>query len=98
MQKTEEVDAPKDWWEDEGVFYPISTYTLQKNEYLDQKSATRPAPYAPERLETCQKANRDRLNSEETDEEFEWYNPEDHKETTYFNFVNKNREAYKAND
>lgn len=33
----------------------------------------------------------DRLNSEETDEEFEWFDSDEHTEDTYFNLVNKNR-------
>ena len=33
--KTQEVDAPKEWWEDEQLFRPITEWTLQKNEWLD---------------------------------------------------------------
>lgn len=35
----------------------------------------------------------DRLNSEETDEEFDWFDPVEHTQDTYFNFVNKNRKT-----
>ena len=70
-----ELDAPKEWWEDEQIFRPISEWTLQKNEWLDinQTPEDRP-PYAPELydLENGQ-VTRDRLNSEETDEEFDWF-------------------------
>ena len=52
---------------------PISEWTLQKNEWLDIDEAPedRP-PYIPEQYETSE-VRSDRLNSEETDEEFEWF-------------------------
>ena len=31
------------------------------------------------------------LPSDETDEEFDWFQAEEHTDDTYFNFVNKNR-------
>ena len=37
-------------------------------------------------------------DSEETDEEFDWFNEEQHLEGTYFNFVNKNRKTVEAGD
>lgn len=40
----------------------------------------------------------DRLNSEETDEDFDWFDPELHTEKTYFNFVNKNRKTFEIDD
>jgi len=33
QQKTEDLDAPKKWFEDEQLFRPISEWTLQKNEW-----------------------------------------------------------------
>ena len=38
------------------------------------------------------------MGSEETDEEFGWFHPEEHTEGTYFNFVNKNRETIETGD
>ena len=35
----------------------------------------------------------DRLNSEETDEEFDWFEPTEMEDRTYFNLVNKNRKT-----
>ena len=35
QQKTEDLDAPKKWFEDEQLFRPISEWTLQKNEWQD---------------------------------------------------------------
>ena len=40
----------------------------------------------------------DRLNSEETDEEFDWFKPEVMTDDTYFTFVNKNRKTFEAGD
>jgi len=40
----------------------------------------------------------DRLNSEETDEEFDWFEPEDHNDDTYFHLVNKNRKPFNTGD
>ena len=40
----------------------------------------------------------DRLNSEETDEEFDWYEPEAHQDDTYFTFVNKDRKTFEKGD
>ncbi len=34
-QKTQEIDAPKEWWEDDQLYRPISKETLSKNEWLD---------------------------------------------------------------
>ena len=55
------------------------------------------SPYAPEMhdiMSTFDPSD-DRLNSskgsEETDEEFSWFNPEEHLDDTYFHLVNKNR-------
>lgn len=43
----------------------------------------------------------DRLNddnSEETDEEFNWFDPLSHLDDTYFNLVNKNRRTVQAGE
>jgi len=40
----------------------------------------------------------DRLNSEETDEEFEWFEAASMTADTYFCFVNKNRETFETGD
>jgi len=37
-------------------------------------------------------------NSEETDEEFDWFEPEVHTDETYFSFVNKNRKTFMPGD
>ena len=38
-------------------------------------------------------ASMDRLNSEETDEEFDWFEATEMDDRTYFNLVNKNRKT-----
>lgn len=36
--------------------------------------------------------------SEETDEEFDWFDPAKHTDSTYFNLVNKNRKDFMPGD
>jgi len=77
------------------MFRTISEWTLQKNEWLDinETPEDRP-PYVPEMIgDDDNKNKRDRLNSEETDEEFEWFDPETLTPDTYFCFVNKSRKT-----
>lgn len=71
---------------------PISEWTLQKNEWLDLEETPedRP-PYVPEQYDENDKTKSDRLNSDETDEEFEWFDAVELTDDTYFTFVNKNR-------
>ena len=102
QQKTEDLDAPKQWFEDEQLFRPISEWTLQKNEWQDfDEGADKVQPaYTPQLLETTlgtRKAAQDE-NSEETDEEFDWFEPEIHTDETYFSFVNKNRKTFMPGD
>ena len=98
-QKTQEVDAPKMWWEDELIFRPITEWTLQRNEWLDtNESADQRPSYTPMMSNDCEGEPNDRLNSEETDEEFDWFNPEEHTDDTYFTFVNKNRQTVMPGD
>ncbi len=48
QQKTQEVDAPKEWWEDDQLYRPISKETLSKNEWLDiDQNAEDFPPYEP---------------------------------------------------
>ena len=94
QQKTVEIDAPqeKEWWEDEQMLRPISEWTLQKNEWLDlEESPEDRPPYVPEQYDENDKTRSDRLNSDETDEEFEWFDAVELTDDTYFTFVNKNR-------
>ena len=42
---------------------------------------------------TLGEKGRDRAYSEETDEEFDWFNPVEHTNDTYSNSVNKNRKT-----
>ena len=37
-------------------------------------------------------------NSEETDEEFDWFEPTEMEDRTYFNLVNKNRKTIQAGE
>lgn len=47
-QKIQEVDAPKEWWEDDKLYHPISHETLDKNEWLDvSQMAENFPPYEP---------------------------------------------------
>ena len=61
-------------------------------------------PYAPEMLDIMSphEPSDDRLNSdkgsEETDDEFGWFNPEEHLDDTYFHLVNKNRRTVEAGE
>ena len=56
-------------------------------------------PYKPYKIDLSNPdAARSLLNSEETDEEFGWFHPEEHTDDTYFNFVNKNRETIETGD
>jgi len=67
----------KEWWEEQPKFRAISEWTLQKNEWLDidERSEDRP-PYQPQEIDDDDEVEvSDRLNSEETDEEFDWFNP-----------------------
>lgn len=59
-----------------------------------------PEPYNPELYNsiTDDTQGADRLNSEETDEEFDWFVPETMTDDTYFTFVNKNRKTFEAGD
>ncbi len=68
---------------------------MQKNEWLDiGKNAEDIPPYAPQMISSItDEWKTDRLNSEETDEEFDWFDPLEHTDDTYFNFVNKNRKT-----
>ena len=45
----------------------------------------------PEQYDENDKSRSDRLNSDETDEEFEWFDAVELTDDTYFTFVNKNR-------
>ena len=56
------------------MFRPISEWTLHKNEWLDVNQTEEDIPpYSPQVYDvwTDEFCN-DRLNSQETDEEFEW--------------------------
>lgn len=90
------MDAPKQWWEDEQIFRPITEWTLQKNEWLDIGKDPDDSPsYTPQMISTIgDDWKSDRLNSEETDEEFGWFDPVEHTNDTYFTFVNKNRKTF----
>ena len=58
------------------MFRPISEWTLQKNEWHDAEFMhEEPEPYNPEVYNaiTDETQGADRLNSEETDEEFDWF-------------------------
>ena len=77
------------------MFRPISEWTLQKNEWLDvNENAEDHPPYSPQVYdELTDHVGMDRLNSEETDEEFDWFEPTEMEDQTYFNLVNKNRKT-----
>ena len=77
------------------MFRPISEWTLQKNEWLDiNEAAEDNPPYSPQVYdELTEHVSNDRLNSEETDEEFDWFEPTEMEDRTYFNLVNKNRKT-----
>ena len=86
--------TPKEWWTDDVEIYrPVTEWTLQRNEWLDLgQDATQIPPYTPKKINLDQpKTMRNHENSEETDEEFSWFALEEHTDSTYFNFVNKNR-------
>ena len=77
------------------MFRPISIWTLHKNEFLDvnQTEADNP-PYAPQIYDECiYHESNDRINSQSTDEEFEWLEPTGMEDQTYFNIINKNRKT-----
>ena len=48
--------------------------------------------------ELTEHASKDRLNSEETDEEFDWFEPEEMEDEVYFNLVNKNRKTFQPGE
>ena len=44
----QEVDAPKEWWEEDQLYRPITEWTLQKNEFLDiNQDASEVPSYKP---------------------------------------------------
>jgi len=101
---TTDANAPKEFWEIESLAYkPITEWTLQNNEWHDPDSGHSPAPYTPkiinfDEADIAHRQGRTESDSEETDEEFDWFNPREHGEETYFTFVNKNRKAYEVGD
>ena len=104
QMQAQEQNTAKEWWEDEQIYRAVSEYTLQANEWLDidDDAADRP-PYQPVKLIEENPLTREggsaaAEDSEETDEEFDWFNEEQHLEGTYFNFVNKNRNTVEAGD
>ena len=97
----EEAKGPpvRQWWEDEQYFRPITEWTLQKNEWLpNDMSAEDMPPYEAEAFDPENPDPSDRLNSEETDEEFDWFQPDEHNDDTYFHLVNKNRKRFETGD
>jgi len=93
-----ELDAPKEWWEDEQIFRPISEWTLQKNEWLDLDQAPETCPpYVPQIYDEIA-VRGDQLNSDETDEEFDWFDAEQMTNDTFFCFVNKNRRTIETGE
>lgn len=89
----------KQWWEDVLYFRPITEWTLQKNEWLEfgEHEMSHP-PYEAQVYDPDSEDIGDRLNSDETDEEFDWFEPEIHTDDTYFNLVNKNRKNFEVGD
>ena len=71
-------------------FHPISEFTLQANEYHDITQDVQQGPYTPILASKIEEGD----NSEETDEEFDWFEPENgHNDECYFVQINKNRKT-----
>lgn len=95
------IEQPLEWWdEDFELCRPINEWTLQRNEWLDiGMEASQVPPYVPVKISFSNPEEAlAMLQSDETDEEFDWFDPEEHTEGTYFNFVNKNRETIQTGD
>ena len=95
------TEQPKEWWDDDYEFYrPINEWTLQRNEWLDiNMEAIQVPPYVPQMINFHNPdATLAILPSDETDEEFDWFQAEEHTEDTRFNFVNKNRQTIQTGD
>ena len=100
QQKTVEVDGPKEWWEDGQMFRTITEWTLQKNEWLDvDQIPENSPPYTQIVIDHLQPSSEKKAqNSEETDEEFDWFEADKHTDDTYFTYVNKTRKTIEAGD
>ena len=75
----QELDVPKEWWEEDQLYRPITEWTLQKNEFLDiDQDASEVPSYQPTMIndETQDLTRASMMNSEETDEEFDWFDSE----------------------
>ena len=96
----QEIVARKEWWEEDQLYRPITEWTLQKNEFLDvDQDASEVPSYQPTTINDEKELTRASIMcSEETDEEFDWFDPEQHMDNTYFNFVNKNRKTIEAGE
>ena len=84
-------EEAKEWWDDSPDFHPISEWTLQVNEYYDIAKEAQQGPYAPRYVTDTVKEEEEEGLSEETDEEYDWYNADEHEDDCNFVFINKNR-------
>lgn len=92
---------PTEWWQEDEkeLFRPITEWTLQRNEWLDVGTDPELRPsFEPKPISFKPQKAAQQANSEETEEEFDWFVSEQHTDDTYFNFVNKNRETIQAGD
>ena len=81
----------------EQVFLPISEWTLQKNEWLDQgKSPSDCPPYSPKRIVDNQASKKEHLEDEE--KEFDWFKQQTHAPDSYFCQINRNRRTMQAGE
>ena len=80
------------------MYRPITEWTLQKNEWKEEEGGDK-QPYSPETYNAVLDDEGNRSSeSEDTDEEFDWFNPREHTDDTYFTFINKNRETIEPGD
>ena len=92
-------EESKEWWDDSPDFHPISEWTLQVNEYYDIRKEAQQGPYSPRHITDVEKEEEEEGQSEETDEEFDWYDPEEgHDKACNFVFLNKDRRTIKIGE